>query len=187
MRSYSQKADTVTMHSDLIQVIVIIWEILMCWLHTTSGQRIKALARLSITCGTTQSCSNATTEFYTCQKFGSEIDQRLEISYIFTHNHCVFLSVNTEHGWRGWERWSLKSEQSWVLSITCGTTQSCSNVTTEFYTCQKFGSEIDQRLEINYIFTHNHYVFLSVNAEHGWRGWERWSLKSEQSWVRPWS
>ena len=113
MRSYSQKADTVTMHSDLIQVIVIIWEILMCWLHTTSGQRIKALARLSITCGTTQSCSNATTEFYTCQKFGSEIDQRLEIKYIFTHNHCVFLYVNVEHGWRGWERWSLKAKSLW--------------------------------------------------------------------------
>jgi len=29
-RSYSQKADTVTMHSDLIQVIVIISAILMC-------------------------------------------------------------------------------------------------------------------------------------------------------------
>ena len=29
-RSYSQKTDTVTMHSDLIQVIVIISAILMC-------------------------------------------------------------------------------------------------------------------------------------------------------------
>jgi len=40
MLRYSRRANTVTMHSDLIQIIVIIWAILMCWLHTTSGQRI---------------------------------------------------------------------------------------------------------------------------------------------------
>ena len=51
------------------------------------------------------------------------------------------------------------------LSITCGTTKSCSNVTTEFYTCQKFGSEIDQGLEISYIFTHNQFDVLSVNTD----------------------
>ena len=41
------------------------------------------------------------------------------------------------------------------LSITCGTTKFCSNVTTEFYKCQKFGSEIDQGLDISYILIHN--------------------------------
>jgi len=49
MRSYSRRANTVTMHSDLIQVIVIIWAILMCWLHTISGQQIKALGRRLLT------------------------------------------------------------------------------------------------------------------------------------------
>jgi len=52
---------------------------------------------LSITCGTTKSCSNVTTEFNTCQKFGSEIDQGLELSYIFTHKPSIFLFVSIEH------------------------------------------------------------------------------------------
>jgi len=49
MRSYSARANIVTIHSDLIQVIVIIWPILICWLHTTSGKRIKALRRRLLT------------------------------------------------------------------------------------------------------------------------------------------
>ena len=40
--------------------------------------------------GPPKSCSNVTTEFYTCQKFGSEIDQGFEISYIYTHNQFTF-------------------------------------------------------------------------------------------------
>ena len=35
------------------------------------------------------------------------------------------------------------------------------NVTTEFYTCQKFGSEIDQELEISYILTHKQFNLLA--------------------------
>ena len=70
------------------------------------------------------------------------------------------------------------------LSITCGTTKSCSNVTTEFYTCQKFGSEIDQGLEISYIFTHYQFVFTSGNIEHPWRRCQRCSVKSVKSLIR---
>jgi len=45
LRQNSQSADTVATHSDLNQVIVINWAILMWWPHTASGQRIKALRR----------------------------------------------------------------------------------------------------------------------------------------------
>jgi len=41
MRSYSRRANTVTMHSDLIQVIVIIWAIQMCWLQQQVGNKSK--------------------------------------------------------------------------------------------------------------------------------------------------
>ena len=40
------------------------------------------------------------------------------------------------------------------LCITYGTIKSCSNVTTEFYICQKFASEIDQGLKVSCIFRH---------------------------------
>jgi len=52
---------------------------------------------LSITYGTTKSCSNVMTEFYTCQKFGSEIDQGLKVSYILTHKQFILQLVSTEH------------------------------------------------------------------------------------------
>ena len=61
---------------------------------------------LSITCRTIKSCSNVTTEFYTCQKFCSEIDQGLQISYIVTHNQCNCLFVHIEQRWRKWQRCS---------------------------------------------------------------------------------
>ena len=73
------------------------------------------------------------------------------------------------------------------LSITCGNTKSCSNVTTELYTCQKFGLEIDQGLQISYMFTHNQFNFLFVNIEHRWRRWQRCYLKSVKSLLRTWS
>jgi len=40
------------------------------------------------------------------------------------------------------------------LFITCGTTKSCPNVTTEFCTYQKFGSKIDRGLKVSCRFTH---------------------------------
>jgi len=41
-----------------------------------------------------KSCPNVTTEFCTCQKFGSKIDQGLKVSYIFTHNFTQSHLVN---------------------------------------------------------------------------------------------
>jgi len=53
------------------------------------------------------------------------------------------------------------------LSITGGTTKTCPNVTTEFCTCQKFGSKIDQGLKVRYILTHKfiHLILWALNID----------------------
>ena len=69
---------------------------------------------LSITCGTTKSCPYETTEFCTCQNFGSKIDQGLKVSYRFTHKFVQSHLLSIEHRQRSLSRFSSKRVKSLV-------------------------------------------------------------------------